>query len=192
MLALPGVWLAWSVLAFVIAIMSFVWRTGARGESQQALPRTQEYGPRVWITCQFLLGLVYFVFVIRTFRSYGESGRKARVVRRFADVQIELETREWERERERERGPVGAAGLGRMPARESEPEELAMDGAGDRGRQNRGSGGSGRRRREKALANDKANELGLSGMDRKQEIVVSGNGDVPLVSDSFSSLGLGM
>jgi hypothetical protein len=135
-----------------------------------------------------LLGLVYFALVIRTFRSYGESGRKARIVRRFADVQMELETREWERERER--GLVGAAGLGRMPARESEPEELAMDGAGDRGRQSRGSGGSGRRQREKALANDKANELGLSGMDRKQEVVVSGNGDVPPVSDSFSSLGM--
>jgi hypothetical protein len=132
-----------------------------------------------------LLGLIYSALVIRTFRSYGESGRKARVVRRLADVQIELEAREWERER-----GLGATGAGRMPARESEPEELAMDGAGDRGRQSRGSGGSGRRRREKALANDKANELGLSGMDRKQEIVVSGNGDIPPVSDSFSSLGM--
>lgn len=185
MLSLPGVWLAWSVLAFVVAIMSFVWRSGARGESQQALPRTQEFGPRIGITCQLLLGLIYSALVIRTFRSYGESGRKARVVRRLADVQIELEAREWERER-----GLGATGAGRMPARESEPEELAMDGAGDRGRQSRGSGGSGRRRREKALANDKANELGLSGMDRKQEIVVSGNGDIPPVSDSFSSLGM--
>jgi hypothetical protein len=183
LLALPGVWLTWSVLAFVVAIMSFLWRTGARGEQQQALPRVQEYGPRIGVTCQLLLGLVYFALVIRTFRSYGESGRKARVVRRLADVQIELETREWERERERERGgPVGAAGTRRMPARESEPEDLTMGGA-DRGRQSRSSGG---RRGEKALAN----ELGLSGMDRKPEFVVSGNGDVPQVSDSFSSLGI--
>jgi hypothetical protein len=181
---MPGVWLAWSVLAFVVAIMSFVWRTGARGETQQALTRVQEYGPRIGITCQFMLGLIYFALVIRTFRSYGESGRKARVVRRLADVQIELETREWERERERG-GPVGTAGIGRTQARESEPEELAMGGGGarDRGRRSRGSGESGRRRGEKALAN----ELGLSGMDRKQEV---GNGDVPPVSDSFSSLGM--
>lgn len=162
--------------------MSFVWRSGARGETQLALPRVQEFGPRIAITCQLFLGLVYFAFVIRTFRSYGESGRKARVVRRMTDVQIELETREWERARGRG-GPVGAGN--RMPARESEPEELAMDGARERGRQSRGSGGSERRRKEKASAN----ELGLSGMDRKQDIAVSGNGDVP-VSDSFSSLGM--
>jgi hypothetical protein len=165
------------VLAFVVAIMSYVWREGARGETQQDLPRVQAFGPRIGITCQLLLGLVYFAFVIRTFRSYGESGRKARVVRRMADVQIELETREWER-----RGaPLGPAGAGRTPARESEPEELTMGGA--RGRQNRGSGDSERRRREKASAN----ELGLSGMDRK---LVSGNGDVPPISDSYSSLGM--
>jgi hypothetical protein len=175
------------VLAFVVAIMSFLWRTGARGEEQQPLPRVQEYGPRIGITCQLLLGLIYFALVIRTFRSYGESGRKARVVRRLADVQIELETREWERERERERGgQTGAAGTVRMPARESEPEDLATADGADRGRQSRGSGNNGGRRGEKALAN----ELGLSGMDRKPEVVVSGNGDVPQVSDSFSSLGI--
>jgi hypothetical protein len=166
------------VLGFVVAITSFVWRTGARGESQQALSRTQEYGPRVAITCQLLLGLVYFAFVIRTFRRYGES-RPIALVSRSADVKNELETRVLERE--------GAAGLGRMPARENEPEELAMDGARDQG-QSRGSGGSGRRQ---ALAtNDKANELGLSGMDCKQEIAMSGNGDIPPVGDSFSSLGM--
>jgi hypothetical protein len=173
------------VLAFVFAIMSFVWRTGARGDSHPPLPRVAEYGPRVGITCQLLLGLVYFAFVIRTFRSYGESGRKARVVRRLTDAQIELATRrEWERERER--GVLAnAAGISRIPVRESEPEELNTDDARDRGRRSRGSGGSGRRRGEKT-----DNELGLSGMDLKQESVVSGNGDIQPVSDSYSSLGM--
>ncbi len=167
----------------MVAIMSFVWRTGARGESQQPLKHAAEYGPRVGITCQLLFGLVYFALVIRTFRSYGESGRKARVVRRLADAQIELETR---REWERERGVLsGAAAIGRMPAREGEPEELTSDDARDRGRPSRGTaGGSGRPQGEKA-----ANELGLSGMDRKQEPVVGGNGEVQPVSDSYSSLG---
>jgi hypothetical protein len=94
---LPGVWLAWPVLAFVVAIMSFVWQ-------HSALSPGQEYGPRVGITCQLLLGLVYFALVIWTFRNYGEMGHKARGTRRFADVQIELETRAaWVREGERER-----------------------------------------------------------------------------------------
>ena len=77
--------------------MSFIWR-------HSALSQGQEYGPRVGITCQLLLGLVYFALVIRTFRNYGEMGRKARVARRLADAQIELETRAaWAKEGERER-----------------------------------------------------------------------------------------
>jgi len=175
------------VLAFIVAIMSFVWRTGARGDSHPPLSRVAEYGPRVGITCQLLLGFVYFALVIRTFRSYGESGRKARVVRRLTDAQIELETRrEWEREREREGGVLAnAAGISRIRVRENEPGELATDDARDPGRRSRGSGGSGRRRGEKS-----DNELGLSGVDRKQESVLSGNGDIQPVSDSYSSLGI--
>jgi len=172
LLALPGVWLAWSVLAFIVSIMAFVWRTGARGESHPALLRDPEFGPRVAITCQLLLGLVYFALVIRTFRSYGESGRKARVVRRLADAQIELEARvEWAREGEGERDDVRAG------ARESE------EGARDRGR-NRPSDSL--RQKDKPPL---TNELGLSGMERKQEAPATGNGDIP-VSDSYSSLGL--
>ena len=171
------------MLAFVIAIMSFVWRTGARGESHPPLPHVAEYGPRVGITCQLLLGLVYFTLVIRSFGSYGESARKARVVRRLTDAQIELETRrEWEREREEGGVLANAAGISRIPARESEAEELATDDARDHGRRSRGGG---RHQREKTN-----NELGLSGMNRKQEPVVSGNGDIQPVSDSYSSLGI--
>jgi hypothetical protein len=166
MLAMPGVWLAWSVLAFIVAIMAFVWRTGARGESHPALLRVPEFGPRVAITCQLLLGFVYFALVIRTFRSYGETGRKARVVRRLADAHIDMEMRG-----EGERDDV------RARARESE------EGARDRGR-NRPSD-SLRQKEKSALTN----ELGLSGMERMQEAPAAGNGDMP-VSDSYSSLGL--
>jgi hypothetical protein len=172
LLALPGIWLAWSVLAFLVAIMSFVWRTGAEGQSNSALPRNQAFGPRIGITCQLLLGLVYFALVIRTFRNYGESGRKARVVRRLTDVQIELETRgELEREREGERNDLFAR------TRENE------DGTRDRGR--RRADGS-LRQKEKPPTN----KLGLSGMDRKPEATVTaGNGDLP-ISDSFSAVGI--
>ena len=169
------------MLAFVIAIMSFVWRTGARGDSHPPLSHVAEYGPRVGITCQLLLGLVYLALVIRTFRNYGERGRKARAVRRFTDAQIELGTRE----RERERGVLAnTVGIGRIPVRESDPEEPATDDARYPGQRSQGSG---RRRGEKA-----DNELGLSGMDRKQESVMSGNGngDIQPVSDSYSSLGM--
>jgi len=105
----------------------------------------------------------------------------------LTSAQIELETRrEWERERERERSVLGdAAGISRIRVRESEPEELATDDARrDRGRRSRGSGGSGR------PGEKSDNELGLSGVDHKQESVVSGNGDIQQVSDSYSSLGI--
>lgn len=164
--------------------MSFVWRTGARGESHPPLSHVAEYGPRVGITCQLFLGLVYIALVIRTFRSYGERGRKARVVRRFTDAQIELETRrEWARERG---GGVlaNAAGISRIPVRESDLDEPITDDARDPGGRSRGSGGSGRRREKTD------NKLGLSGMDRKQESTVGGNGDIQPVSDSYSSLGI--
>jgi hypothetical protein len=133
LLALPGIWLAWSVLAFLVAIMAFVWRTGARGETHPALLWTQEFGPRVAITCQLLLGLVYLALVIRD------------------------------------------DALGR--ARESE------EGARDRGR-NRATDSLGLN--EKPLP---TNELGLSGMERKQEAPATGNGDIA-ISDSYSALGL--
>ncbi|KAH9987928.1 hypothetical protein BJV74DRAFT_840524 [Russula compacta] len=170
LLALPGVWLAWSVLAFVVAIMSFVWRSGARGQSQTPLPQGQELGARIGITCQLLLGLVYFVLVIRTFSSYGESARKARIVRRLADGQIELETRgEWRREGERDNA--------RAQARESQE--------GTRRDRGRSRATDSMRQKEKPPVN----ELGLSGMDRKQEVVAPGNGDVS-INESYSSLGM--
>jgi hypothetical protein len=169
LLALPGVWLAWSVLAFVVAIMSFIWRTGANGETNLPLSKRQAFGPRIGITCQLLLGLVYFALVIRTFRSYGESGRKARVVRRLADVRIELETRgRWEGERDRDDI--------RPRAREIEEgtRERGRDRANDRVRQ---------------TEKQPPNGLGLSGMERKQDIPVTENRDMP-ANESISSLGM--
>ena len=154
--------------------MSFVWRTGA-GESHKSLSPHAELGPRIAITCQVLLGVVYFVLVIRTFRNYGEVGRKARVVQRLADVQVELETRtEWTRDRERDDArtrPGAGAGAAEEGTRE-----------GERGR-SRTSGGAERKE------NTPRNELGLSGIDRKQGATVTMGGDPP-TNDSYSSLGI--
>ncbi|KAH9167607.1 hypothetical protein EDB89DRAFT_2074727 [Lactarius sanguifluus] len=169
LLALPGVWLAWSVLAFVVAIMSFVWRTGAQGQTPSPLSPHAELGPRIGITCQVGLGLVYFILVIRTFRNYGEVGRKARVVQRLADVQIELETRsEWARDRERDEA--------RARAREGEGTR-----EGERGRSRASD-------RAEPKVNPPGNELGLSGIDRKQEATGANGGDP--MDDSYSSLGM--
>jgi hypothetical protein len=150
--------------------MSFVWRTGANGESHPPLSARQELGPRIGITCQLALGLVYFALVIRTFRNYGESGRKARVVRRLADVQIELEARgEWDGERDRED----------MRSRARESEEGT-----------RGHGQSQVNDSARQTEKQQPNELGLSGMGRKQDVSVPENGDIPANDESFSSFGM--
>jgi hypothetical protein len=166
LLALPGVWLAWSVLAFIVAIMSFVWRTGASGETHAGLSARAELGPRIGVTCQVVLGLVYFVLVIRTFRNYGEVGRKARVVQRLADVTIELESR------------------GRDDARVRAPRAAERTSERERGRSRANDGV------EEKARTQTGNELGLSGMDRKQEATVTVTNGGDLANDSYSSLGM--
>jgi hypothetical protein len=151
--------------------MSFVWRSGETTTTHTA--RTA-LGPRIGITCQVVLGLVYFVLVIRTFRNYGEVGRKARVVQRLADVAIELETTR------RDDGGPGRARV-RVPAQDGEATRER-----ERGRSRAGDGGG-----EKVRARPgNGNELGLSGIDRKQEamVTVANAGDV--ANDSYSSLGM--
>ena len=159
------------MLAFIVAIMSFVWRTGASGETHAVLSTHAELGPRIVITCQVVLGLVYFVLVIRTFRNYGEVGRKARVVQRLADVTVELETRH---DRDRDDGRATRA----PPA----------DGEGATRGRSRADGGGGVE--EKARAQPAGNELGLSGLDRKQEATVTVANVSDPANDSYSSLGM--
>ncbi len=155
--------------------MSFVWRAGALGQSQSPLSPKADLGPRIGITCQVGLGLVYFILVIRTFRNYGEVGRKARVVQRLADVQIELEleTRsEWARGRER----------ADARARARVDEEGTREG--ERGRSRTSDN-------VEQKVTPSGNELGLSGvgMDRKQDARVADRGDLP-TNDSYSSIGM--
>ncbi|KAK2459320.1 hypothetical protein APHAL10511_008675 [Amanita phalloides] len=72
-LAMPSVWMAWSMMWFLVAILSFVWRTGAVNNSNQPAPLSVEVAlvPRIGITAGFVLGLVYFVLIVRTLQRYG-------------------------------------------------------------------------------------------------------------------------
>ncbi|KAI5892387.1 uncharacterized protein SCHCODRAFT_01152563 [Schizophyllum commune H4-8] len=75
MLAMPAVWLLWSIIAFIMSIMAFVWRTGAGDELEHANPFTtpgQALASRVIISTSLSLGAVYFVLVVRTFTLYGD------------------------------------------------------------------------------------------------------------------------
>ncbi|KAL1714501.1 hypothetical protein EV715DRAFT_209501 [Schizophyllum commune] len=75
MLAMPAVWLLWSIVSFIVAIMAFVWRTGVGGVHKNADPFTtpgQALASRVLISGSLALGAVYFVLVVRTFTLYGD------------------------------------------------------------------------------------------------------------------------
>ncbi|KZV69080.1 hypothetical protein PENSPDRAFT_492636 [Peniophora sp. CONT] len=78
LLALPAVWLAWSMIAFLVAIVAFVWRTGARQDpdddsQDRELSQGKMLGPRIAITAVLVLGLAYFALVITTFSRYSSS-----------------------------------------------------------------------------------------------------------------------
>jgi hypothetical protein len=91
LLALPGVWLAWSMVAFLVSIMAFVWRTGAKDDpdpdtgtgtgTERELSGAKMLGPRIAISAVFAIGIVYFVLVIFTFKRYS-AGRPRRTQHR--------------------------------------------------------------------------------------------------------------
>ncbi|OCH93266.1 hypothetical protein OBBRIDRAFT_338693 [Obba rivulosa] len=85
LLATPAVWLAWSMISFCVAILAFVWRTGSSDDPHPRAPLSprQALGVRIAITTIFALGLVNFVMIIRTFKTYTHTadireGRRAR------------------------------------------------------------------------------------------------------------------
>ena len=69
---MPAVWVAWSMITFFIAIISFIWTTGSSTDNPQAPSPRVDLAPRIIITAIFVLGLIYFCLVINTFKSYGE------------------------------------------------------------------------------------------------------------------------
>ncbi|KAJ7476957.1 hypothetical protein B0H11DRAFT_2194740 [Mycena galericulata] len=94
LLAMPAVFLAWSVIFFIISITSFVWRTGSvlDPDERQSLGRHAVLGPRIAITVVLLLGLLYFALIIATLARYGRSPVPARM-RRGDDAEAQTAPR---------------------------------------------------------------------------------------------------
>ncbi|TEB26070.1 hypothetical protein FA13DRAFT_1795925 [Coprinellus micaceus] len=78
MLAMPAVWLGWSMIFYIICIMSFVWQTGTVGELRESLPTDLDILiPRILISCVLGLGVVYLILVGATFRRYSDPMEQA-------------------------------------------------------------------------------------------------------------------
>ncbi|KZT39646.1 hypothetical protein SISSUDRAFT_1045336 [Sistotremastrum suecicum HHB10207 ss-3] len=77
LLSTPAAWLAWSLISFCVAMLSYVWSAGDTGTVDPAdvklLTPRQAIGPRTFITAVFTLGLFVFIAVVRTFRSWGDN-----------------------------------------------------------------------------------------------------------------------
>ncbi|TDL17644.1 hypothetical protein BD410DRAFT_729643 [Rickenella mellea] len=71
LLAMPAVWLAWSMIFFCIAILAYVWSTGSRTDVITGPSPRAELAPRIAVSIVFAVGLVYFALIIRTFKAYG-------------------------------------------------------------------------------------------------------------------------
>lgn len=73
MLALPGVWLAWSMIFFIASILAFVWRSGSTTDPTTPSPLSPSaaIGPRVLVSVFFILGIIYFGAIVKTLQGYG-------------------------------------------------------------------------------------------------------------------------
>ncbi|RPD55124.1 hypothetical protein L227DRAFT_588633 [Lentinus tigrinus ALCF2SS1-6] len=102
LLATPAIWLAWSMISFCLAILSFVWRTGSAADQDGFSPLTamQALGVRIAISVVFAFGLFNFLMIIRTFGSYSRL-----TVRRDRRSRFGRADDDRGRERERARGP---------------------------------------------------------------------------------------
>jgi hypothetical protein len=90
MLALPAVWLSWALVAFLVAILGWVWRTAPEGldadistslgvggrlaSGQTDGFKKEVLAARIAVTALFGLGMVYVIAIIVTFSAYGDEG----------------------------------------------------------------------------------------------------------------------
>ncbi|KAJ6568353.1 hypothetical protein DFH09DRAFT_918081 [Mycena vulgaris] len=73
LLAMPAVWLSWSIVLFLVCIMSFIWLGGTTQDATNfAISPRASLGLRIGLTVVFSLGLVYFALIVRTFHRYGD------------------------------------------------------------------------------------------------------------------------
>ncbi|KXN86815.1 hypothetical protein AN958_09611 [Leucoagaricus sp. SymC.cos] len=71
LLSLPVVWLTWSILAFIVCIMTFMWRSGAEAPDHLPAPSSTEFAFRIFNSCVLAVGVIYCVLVLGSFQRYG-------------------------------------------------------------------------------------------------------------------------
>ncbi|KAJ7184755.1 hypothetical protein C8R46DRAFT_1343769 [Mycena filopes] len=79
LVALPAVWLVWSIVLFVTCIMAFAWRTGASTDHIHAgISHNAAEGLRIGVSAILALALIYFALVVKTLGEFGNKDREWR------------------------------------------------------------------------------------------------------------------
>ncbi|KAF8632233.1 hypothetical protein AX15_001985 [Amanita polypyramis BW_CC] len=71
LLAMPAIWLAWSILLFMLGIMTYVWYINPL-QPAKMLGTSPAVVPRAILSVLLMLALVYSVLIAITFNQYGE------------------------------------------------------------------------------------------------------------------------
>ncbi|KAJ7095490.1 hypothetical protein C8R43DRAFT_907910, partial [Mycena crocata] len=73
LLAMPAIWLSWSIITFLVCIMSFIWLSGSSADPIDFIISPHAaLGPRIGLTVVFSLGILYFILIVREFHRYGD------------------------------------------------------------------------------------------------------------------------
>lgn len=73
LLAMPAVWLSWSLILYICCIMSFLWRTTTFESEPYLLSMGQLLAIRILISSLLLIGMIYGSLIIATFARYGDA-----------------------------------------------------------------------------------------------------------------------
>ncbi|KAJ7616495.1 hypothetical protein FB45DRAFT_841349 [Roridomyces roridus] len=115
MLAMPAVWFCWSIILFIICIVSFAWRTGVVSDSVLAssvLSHRAALGLRVGVSALLGVGFMYLLLALHTFRAFGveveqRRGEKTRQWMSPGDQQLEQQPH-WSQNQAAEGRPASA------------------------------------------------------------------------------------
>ncbi|KAH9479833.1 hypothetical protein JR316_0008428 [Psilocybe cubensis] len=78
LLAMPAIWLTWSIILYIACTMSFVWRTSSQSDSNPIVTsKTALLTVRIVISSVLGLGIIYGGLILSTFSRYGSAMDKA-------------------------------------------------------------------------------------------------------------------
>ncbi|KAH9479819.1 hypothetical protein JR316_0008414 [Psilocybe cubensis] len=78
LLAMPAIWLTWSIVLYIACIMAFAWQTTSQDDTPPSpLSPTTVLVVRVLLTSVLVSGVIYGILIVSTFSRYGEAMDKA-------------------------------------------------------------------------------------------------------------------